>query len=61
MRATTISLPDDLIRRTDRLAKKMKLSRNALIAKAIEAFIADQRDAEITEQLNQAYAHDDGR
>lgn len=58
---TTISLPDDLFRQADRLAKKMKLSRSALVAKAIEAFIASQRDAEITEKLNQAYAHDDGR
>lgn len=53
---TTISLPDDLFRQTDRLAKKMKLTRSALIAKAVEAFIASQRDDEV----NRSLRHEDG-
>ena len=53
---TAISLPDDLFRAGDALAKEMKLSRSALYARALERYIARQRADEITEQLNAVYA-----
>ncbi len=53
---TAISLPDDLFRAGDALAKEMKLSRSALYARALERYIARQREDEITEQLNAVYA-----
>lgn len=58
---TAVSLPDELFRKTDRLAKRMKLSRSALVAAALEAYIIRQQDDEITEQLNRVYAHEDSR
>ena len=43
---TAISIPDDVFRRAERFAKKMRLSRSQLYTKAIEAMLkaADQAD-----------------
>ena len=53
---TAISLPDELFRAGDALAKELKLSRSALYARALERYIARQREDEITAQLNAVYA-----
>ena len=53
---TAISLPDDLFREADRVAKRLKLSRNELFRRALTAFVASSRDAEITASYNAAFA-----
>ncbi len=58
---TTISLPDDLYRPGDRLAKRLGVSRSQLYARALAEFLAKHRTDEITLRLNAVYAAEDGR
>lgn len=58
---TAVSLPDNLFRKADKLAKKLKLSRSGLVAAALEEFIIRQRDEEITQSLNRVCAEVDTR
>ncbi len=58
---TAVSLPDDLFRKTDRLAKQLKLSRSGLIATALRQFMARRDEDAITEQMNRVCAEVDTR
>jgi len=53
---TAISIPDKVFDSADRLAKKMKLSRSELYAKAIEEFVAEHARMGVREKLDQVYA-----
>jgi metal-responsive CopG/Arc/MetJ family transcriptional regulator len=48
---TAISLPDALFRRTDRLARSEKISRSALIRRALEAYLG-ARASDVTQGIN---------
>lgn len=50
---TAISLPDSLFRRADRLARKERVSRSALIQRALEAYLAS-RSEDVTAEINAA-------
>ena len=52
---TAVSLPDDLFRRIERLAKGKKVSRSALFRRALEAYLAAQK-VDVTAQINSALA-----
>jgi predicted transcriptional regulator len=54
-----ISLPPDLGKEADRLAKKLKLSRSELYRRAVKSMLEQERDAAISEQLNRVYASED--
>ncbi len=54
---TAISVEDSLMEQTDEAARAMGLSRSGLIADALREYLKKRRQAQITEQLNQAYAN----
>ena len=56
---TAISLPDDLFRSGDALAKRLGLSRSELYAQALAEYIAKHRADKITQRLNAVYATED--
>jgi len=56
---TAISLPDDLFRAGDALAKRMKVSRSELYARALAEYVAKYRADRLTQRLNAVYATED--
>jgi metal-responsive CopG/Arc/MetJ family transcriptional regulator len=53
---TAISLPEDLFRRAEAAARKLKMSRSQLYATAIAEFIERRQAARITQRLNEIYS-----
>jgi metal-responsive CopG/Arc/MetJ family transcriptional regulator len=49
---TAISLPDELFRRAERLARRMKTSRSRLFSLAVSEYLERHAPDEITESLN---------
>lgn len=58
---TAISLPDDLFASANSLARRLGLSRSALVAAALSEFIAKHRGAKVSERLDAVYAAEDGQ
>jgi metal-responsive CopG/Arc/MetJ family transcriptional regulator len=58
---TAISLPDDVFAASDALAKRLGMSRSALIAVALTEFMAKHRTSKISERLDAVYAAEDSR
>ena len=56
---TAISLPDQLFRAGDVLAKRLKVSRSELYARALSEYLAKHRPDEVTQRLNAVYATDE--
>lgn len=53
---TAISVENELMRQADQAARDLGLSRSALVAEALRTYLRDRRQAQISEQLNKAYA-----
>jgi metal-responsive CopG/Arc/MetJ family transcriptional regulator len=53
---TAISIPDKTFNSADRLAKKMKMSRSELYARAVEEFVTEHARLNVREKLDQVYA-----
>lgn len=53
---TAISIPDPLFQASERLARRMGISRSELFQMAMRAFLRDHTDSEVTEALNSVYA-----
>ena len=53
---TAISLPDELFRRAEVTARRLRVSRSELYAKAIAEFLKSQQENTITERLNEVYS-----
>jgi predicted transcriptional regulator len=51
-----ISVPDRLFRAADRTAKRMRVPRSQLYARALEAYLKRAQRPDVTERLNAAYA-----
>lgn len=49
---TAISLPDSVFEQADSLATRMHVSRSQLYVMALEKFIKEHQESDITEQLN---------
>jgi hypothetical protein len=58
---TAVSLPDDLFRRAEAAARRLRVSRSALYAKAIAEFLKGQHGNTITERLNDVYSRNPAR
>jgi metal-responsive CopG/Arc/MetJ family transcriptional regulator len=58
---TAISLPDDLFRSGDALARRLGVSRSELYARALAEFLAKHKADQITQRLNAVYATVDSR
>jgi predicted transcriptional regulator len=52
MMKATISLPDDLFHQTDRLARRLDLSRSELYRKALEEYLARHQPDRVTGALD---------
>ncbi len=53
---TAVSLPDDLFRMAEETARRLRISRSELYAKAIAEFLKSRRQDAITERLNEVYS-----
>ncbi|MEP6780080.1 MAG: ChpI protein [Gemmatimonadaceae bacterium] len=58
---TAISLPDDLFKSGDSLAKRLGVSRSELYARALADFVAKYKTSQLTQRLNAVYAEEDSR
>lgn len=54
---TAISVEDALMEQADDAARDLGLSRSGLIAEALREYLRRRRRAQVSEQLNQAYAN----
>lgn len=50
-------MPDDLFRQAEAAARRLRVSRSELYAKAIATFLKQQDTNTITERLNELYSH----
>jgi predicted transcriptional regulator len=53
---TAISIPDEVFRKAERLAQRMKKSRSQLYSEAVAEYTARHSEDEITESWNRALA-----
>jgi predicted transcriptional regulator len=53
---TAISLPDDLFRRADELARRLGIPRSQLYARALSEYLDARGPAQVTAALNTVYA-----
>ncbi len=53
---TAISLPEPLFEAADKLAKRMKVSRSALYARAVEDFVKRHNPDDLTAEINRVLA-----
>jgi predicted transcriptional regulator len=53
---TAVSVPDDLFRRAEVAARRLRVSRSQLYATAISEFLTRQQASAVTERLNEAYS-----
>ena len=53
---TAISIPDDLFETVERLADELHLSRSQVFADAVREYVEKQRNRQILEAINKAYA-----
>jgi metal-responsive CopG/Arc/MetJ family transcriptional regulator len=58
---TAISVPDDLFRSADALAKRLGVSRSKLFSSALADFLAKHNEHTITARLNAVYRTEDSR
>jgi hypothetical protein len=58
---TAVSLPDELFRKAEAAARRLRVSRSHLYAKAIEEFLDRQRDLKVTERLNEVYSRESSK
>jgi metal-responsive CopG/Arc/MetJ family transcriptional regulator len=49
-----VSIPDPIFAQAEGLAKRMKLSRSSVYARALDAFVAHHEDTSVTEAMNAA-------
>jgi len=55
---TAISVPDDLFKAGEELARREGLSRSDLYTRALRAFLAQRDRAAVTRRLNEIYDHE---
>ena len=53
---TAVSLPDSLFKAAEKTAEKLGIPRSQLFAKALEEFIYNHEESEITDKLNEIYS-----
>jgi metal-responsive CopG/Arc/MetJ family transcriptional regulator len=53
---TAVSMPDDLFHEAEATARRLRVSRSELYAKAIAEFLKQQDGNAITERLNDVYS-----
>jgi metal-responsive CopG/Arc/MetJ family transcriptional regulator len=53
---TAVSIPDPVFQSAERTARRLKMSRSELYAKAVAAFVEAHRSDDVTRRLDQVYA-----
>ena len=53
---TAISIPDKVFSRADSFARHRKMTRSALFTIAVDEFIQNHRQDDVTKKLNEVYA-----
>jgi metal-responsive CopG/Arc/MetJ family transcriptional regulator len=53
---TAVSVPDEVFRSADVLARKLKMSRSQLYATAVAEFVAKHRSGDVTARLDAVYS-----
>ena len=53
---TAVSIPDPIFRAADKAARRLKLSRSELYAKAVAAFVEANGGVDVTRRLNEVYS-----
>ena len=56
---TSISIPDDLFKKVDKLAEENKTSRSQIFCKAVEAYLEKIKSHKLLEAINLAYVDDE--
>lgn len=56
---TAVSIPDPVFRAADDLARRMRVSRSELYARALVRMLEDEDDDSTTKRLNALYATED--
>jgi len=52
---TAISIPDPLFKATDRLARRLRVSRSEVFQRAVQAFLQGHDEAAVTAALDEIY------
>lgn len=55
---TAISIPDDIYEQAERYARKARLSRSELFARALEEYLEARSRESVTAKLNEIYARE---
>lgn len=58
---TEVSIPDDVFRQAEALARSMGISRSELYAKALATFVVEHDSAGVTERLNEIYLEQESK
>ena len=58
---TAVSIPDELFRRAETVARRLRISRSQLYAAAVAEFVNRQHGDAATERLNEIYARQPAR
>jgi predicted transcriptional regulator len=58
---TAVSVPDDLFRSAEAVARRLRMSRSQLYAAALAEFLERQQKDAITERLNEVYSRQESR
>ena len=58
---TAISIPDQVFEDAQELAHELKISRSELFTKAIEGFIKERDEKQITKKLNEIYENENSK
>ena len=53
---TAVSIPDPVFQAAERLAKSLGIPRSRLYSRAIERYVSEAQQRDITARLNQVYA-----
>lgn len=56
---TAISIPDNVFTRAERFARSRKMSRSALFTIAVDEYIQQHRQDDVTQRLNKVYSKED--
>jgi metal-responsive CopG/Arc/MetJ family transcriptional regulator len=51
-----VSMPDEVFRRVERAAKRLRISRSELLSRAVVSFLEEQRGRDITASYDRAFA-----
>jgi metal-responsive CopG/Arc/MetJ family transcriptional regulator len=55
---TAISLPDPIFQAAERLAKRLGITRSRLYSRAIERYVSEAKERDVTALLNKVYEHE---